>query len=98
MHLIFEPNMYKWGMKIDNKREALLKIILENGADINAQDNNGRAILMITGMRYDGSMTSINMLKKYNPDLSIKDKDGKTFEDLFKEREERMNILFLNRG
>ena len=60
-----------------------VKFLLEKGADINAQDNKGNTLLMYAIALRNESL--INEILKLNPDVNIKNKEGKTANDMAKE-------------
>ncbi len=61
----------------------LIKLLVSNGADINAQDNKGNTLLMYAIALRNESL--INEILKLNPDVNIKNKEGKTANDMAKE-------------
>ena len=60
-----------------------VKFLLEKGADINAQDNKGNTLLMYAIALRNEPL--INEILKLNPDVNIKNKEGKTANDMAKE-------------
>ena len=73
-------NSYLQSAIIDNYPE-LVSYILEKGADVNKQNNNGETALHIA-LRC-GNMEIIKLIMKKNPALDIKNKDGIIPLDLF---------------
>ena len=61
----------------------LIKLLVSNGADINAQDNKGNTLLMYAIALRNEPL--INEILKLNPDVNIKNKEGKTANDMAKE-------------
>lgn len=61
----------------------LIKLLVSNGADINAQDNKGNTLLMYAIALRNEPL--INEILKLNPDVNIKNKEGKTANDIAKE-------------
>lgn len=61
----------------------LIKLLVSNGADINAQDNKGNTLLMYAIALRNEPL--INDILKLNPDVNIKNKEGKTANDIAKE-------------
>ena len=58
----------------------LIKLLVSNGADINAQDNKGNTLLMYAIALRNEPL--INEILKLNPDVNIKNKEGKTANDI----------------
>lgn len=58
----------------------LIKLLADNGADINAQDNIGNTLLMYAIELRNEPL--INEILKLNPDVNIKNKEGKTANDI----------------
>ena len=67
------------------KRADYVRLLAENGADINARNDNGRTPLMIavTGSNYACS----EALWDYQPDISVRDIYGSTALDMVKDEE-----------
>lgn len=63
-----------------NKQEGMIKLLLDHGADINLQDANGHTPLHIASLLNAGHL--IPQLLHANADTSIRDKSGKTAEEL----------------
>lgn len=68
----------------------MIKLLLENGANVNATDNNGKTplinhILNTCDFDADTMLKVVPELLKFGADLSIKDKDGKRAEDYLQE-------------
>lgn len=61
----------------------LIKLLVSNGADINAQDNKGNTLLMYAITLRNEPL--INEILKLNPNVNIKNKKGKTANDISKE-------------
>lgn len=53
-----------------------LKILLENGADINAKDHLG--ITPLGDAVYQENVEAVKLLLEYNPDVNVQDNDGRT--------------------
>ncbi|MEI0549872.1 ankyrin repeat domain-containing protein [Brachyspira intermedia] len=60
-----------------------VKLLTDNGADINSQDNKGNTLLMYAIALRNEPL--INEILKLNPDVNIKNKEGKTANDMAKE-------------
>lgn len=59
------------------------KLLTDNGEDINSQDNKGNTLLMYAvTFKYK---PLVNEILKLNPDVNIKNKEGKTANDIAKE-------------
>ncbi len=59
---------------------AVIDLLVERGAAINAADNRGRTALMIAAERGDPAI--VDALLRHSPDPTIKDKSGKSARDL----------------
>jgi ankyrin repeat protein len=57
---------------------TLIKYLLQSGADINAQYEDGFTPFMIAVYNSVHNETHIALLLRYNPDVTIKDKEGRT--------------------
>ena len=64
---------------IIQKNYNSIGLLLEHGADIDSRNMDGRTPLMLACLAGDDQM--IQTLLDFNPDLSIKDKSGKTAKD-----------------
>ncbi|WP_420535773.1 ankyrin repeat domain-containing protein [Brachyspira intermedia] len=61
----------------------MCKLLTDNGADINSQDNKGNTLLMYAAtFKYK---PLVDEILKLNPDVNIKNKEGKTASDIAKE-------------
>ncbi|WP_258075054.1 ankyrin repeat domain-containing protein [Brachyspira murdochii] len=67
-------------MKETDAAIRLIKLFADNGADINAQDNRGNTLLMYAIALRNEPL--INEILKLNPDINIKNKEGKTANDI----------------
>ena len=65
---------------------ARLKILFENGADINLKDSSLCTVMMYACKRC-ARKEMIDFLLQYHPDLSLKDSEGKNVYDYLKENE-----------
>ncbi len=65
-----------------------LRLLLKNGADVNAQDVNGR-----TALFYQHKIKNLELLLKNGADVSILDKNGHSAMDYWKNEEERQKLL-----
>ncbi|WP_433960920.1 ankyrin repeat domain-containing protein [Brachyspira pilosicoli] len=70
-------------MEETDRAIRLIKLLVSNGADINAQDNKGNTLLMYAIELRNEPL--INEILKLNPDVNIKNKKGKTANDMAKE-------------
>ena len=62
-----------------------IKLLLDNGADIDFQNNNGLTALMFVVKQ--NSIIGTRLLLKFNPNFFIKDKNGRTVFDLARNKE-----------
>ena len=69
-------------IKATNAADRLIKLLVYNGADINAQDNRGNTLLMYAMILCNEPI--IDRILKLNPNLNIKNKEGKTAKDMAK--------------
>lgn len=65
---------------------ARLKILFENGADINLTDNSSCTVMMYACKRW-ARKEMIDFLLQYHPNLSLKDSKGKDVYDYLEENE-----------
>lgn len=72
-------------------RPEIMKLLLENGADINSKDLLGRTPLHYAII--NDSTELVGILQEYDPKPGIQDKDGKTPVDLLNERKEARKTL-----
>ncbi|MEI0794733.1 ankyrin repeat domain-containing protein [Brachyspira pilosicoli] len=70
-------------MEETDRAIRLIKLLVSNGADINTQDNKGNTLLMYAIELRNEPL--INEILKLNPDVNIKNKKGKTANDMAKE-------------
>lgn len=76
-----------------------LKILFNHGADINIMNSNGKTAIMYA-CKFCHRIEMLDFLLKYNPDLSLKDTEGKNAYDYLNENEnlterEKESIRFL---
>jgi len=64
-----------WNMTADVRMERM-QFILDNGADINAVDRNGRTVLMIASL--NGNVDIAGMLLNRGADVNVRDNQGLT--------------------
>jgi hypothetical protein len=57
---------------------TLIEYLLQSGADINTQDEDGFTPFMIAVYNIAYNETHIALLLRYNPDVTLKDKRGRT--------------------
>ena len=62
-----------------------MKYLVENGADANAKDDNGRTALMDAS--YNGHLEIVKYLVENGADVNVKNDQGKTALDIAKEKE-----------
>ena len=78
--------------KRSNRGNAeIVQVLLEHGAEINAQDPEGQ-----TALHYAcsvGHQEVIKVLLKFHPDLQVKDNDGCTAQDVIED--EKLKALFV---
>ena len=60
-----------------NSTYDILNILLQNGADVNAKDHDGRTALMLAASSPD-DVSSVTLLLSHGADPALKDKDGRT--------------------
>merc|ERR1711907_743442 len=99
-----DPNGYKneWGETALIKaskygHHTIIPLLLEAGAQIDAQDNYGYTALMMAS--YNGKEAAVRELLKGNPNLDLKNSDGKTALDYARERNHQSIVdLLVNHG
>ena len=75
----------------DRGNAEIVQVLLEHGAEINAQDPEGQ-----TALHYAcsvGHQEVIKVLLKFHPDLQVKDNDGCTAQDVIED--EKLKALFV---
>lgn len=70
---------------ISNKRDDITKYLIEQGADVNAKDENGHTPLIYAVQKNNVEITDI--LLKNGADVNVKNKRGKTALDFIKAKE-----------
>ena len=65
---------------IPPRKDSIIVALIEGGADLNIQDNDGNTPLMLAAI-YDNSF-GMQMLLKHGAKIGLKNKKGKTFFDL----------------
>jgi ankyrin repeat protein len=86
---IFPKYGYKFGsgemINLISDRLKCIHLLLENGADVNAVNKFGRTAIM--GAAYTGCTEFVKVLLRYNADVTITCKKGKTVFDYAKSRD-----------
>ena len=71
----------------------IAKYLLEKGSNINNLDKDNETPIMYCA--YNGNINILNLLLQYEPDLKIKNKDGKTALDIAIEKGDQQIIKIL---
>jgi ankyrin repeat protein len=73
---------------------AVLHFLLNNGSQVNAKNKEGKtsANLACTHLKGQALYNSLRLLKQYNADFSIEDKQGNSVESICKEFIEKFKI------
>ena len=87
------PLMFLTIMSVLDEKTVVenIKLLLDNGADINFQNYNGLTALMFAVKK--NSIRAIRLLLKFNPNFFIKDKNGQTVFDLARNKEIKELLL-----
>ena len=67
-----------WNYVISGGNIDIIRLLIENGADVNAKDGDGRTLLMIAAYNDDKNIDIIRLFLDMGLDINAKDKDGET--------------------
>jgi len=81
---------------VENEVEVM-RILLDHGANPNAQNSNGDTALICATKYAGGKATTVQLLVDAGTDLTIQDNKGKTALDYAKEKEEQEAIALLQK-
>jgi ankyrin repeat protein len=87
------PLIFLASMSVPDEKTVVenIKLLLDNGADIDFQNNNGLTALMFVVKQ--NSIIGTRLLLKFNPNFFIKDKNGQTVFDLALNKEIKELLL-----
>ena len=80
----------------DNGHHTIIPLLLEAGAQIDAQSNSGWTALIEAS--YNGKEAAVRELLKGNPNLDLKDSDGTALDNARERNHQSIVDLLVNHG